>query len=126
MSLAHILVVDDELGVRASLRMILEYADYEVTEASSGGEALEVAETVTTDLVICDINMPGMDGIQTVESLLRTPHMRQIPVIFISGLASDEQRRRIAALGAFDLLTKPFSIHELLELVRKYLDIPGA
>jgi CheY-like chemotaxis protein len=104
----------------------LEYADYEVTEASSGWEALEAAETLTPDLVMCAINMPGMDGIRTVESLLRIPLMRQIPVIFISGLASDEQRRRIAALGAYDLLTKPFSIHELLELVRKHLDIPGA
>jgi CheY-like chemotaxis protein len=102
-----------------------EYADYEVMEAPSGGEALEAAETLTPDLVICDINMPGMDGIRTVESLLRIPHMRQIPVILISGLASDEQRRRIVALGAFDLLTKPFSIHELLELVRKHSDLPS-
>jgi CheY-like chemotaxis protein len=102
-----------------------EYADYEVTEAPSGDEALEAAETLTPDLVICDINMPGMDGIRTVESLLRIPLMRQIPVIFISGLASDEQRRRIAALGAYDLLTKPFSIHELLELVRKHSDLPS-
>jgi CheY-like chemotaxis protein len=126
MSSAHILIVDDEIGVRDSLRMILEFGNYEVTEASSGSEALAAVETLTPDLVICDINMPGMDGIRTVELLLRIPHMRQIPAIFISGLASDEQRRRIAALGTFDLLTKPFSIYQLLELIRKHLDIPEA
>jgi CheY-like chemotaxis protein len=69
--------------------------------------------------------MPAVDGIQTIESLLRIPHVRQLPVIFISGLASEEQRERIAALGAFELLTKPFSIHDLLELVKLHLDPPG-
>jgi CheY-like chemotaxis protein len=121
MSLARILIVDDDPGVRASLLMVLKFADYEVYEASSGAEALVLAETQSPDLIISDINMPDLDGIQTVEALRRLPHVRELPVIFISGLASEEHRRRIAVLGAAELLSKPFSIQELMEMIGKCL-----
>jgi CheY-like chemotaxis protein len=122
MSLARILIVDDDPGVRASLLMVLKFADYEVYEASSGAEALALAQSHYPDLIVSDINMPDLNGIQTVEALRRLPHVRNLPVIFISGLASEEHQRKIATLGAAELLTKPFSIQELMELIEKSLN----
>jgi CheY-like chemotaxis protein len=122
----RILVVDDEPGVRASLRVILS-RDYVVCEAASGGEALAAVETFYPDLLVSDIDMPGLDGIDTVKALRRMPRLSQLPVVFITGLTIDEQRPRISELGAADLLPKPFSIHELRNLIQKLIDgrMPG-
>jgi two-component system chemotaxis response regulator CheY len=120
MSLTRILVIDDEPGVRACIRMLLQ-TDYDVRDVASGVEALTAAESWRPHLVISDINMPGLDGIETVEAIRRLLQLRELPVIFISGRWPEEYEGRWAAVGAAAYLPKPFSVKELMDLIRRGL-----
>lgn len=115
---AKILAVDDEEQIRRALKSILSTRKYEVIVASTGEEALDLAIDHTPDLVILDLAMPGMDGIEVCREL-RTWYVGPILVLSVRGGETD----KIAALdtGADDYLTKPFSAGELLARVRAQL-----
>lgn len=121
-----ILIIDDERDVRATIRRVLERADYRVLEAGDGREALEVASSTPCDLVITDINMPEMDGIEVIMTLAeKTPGL---PVIAISGGGKLPKELLLASadlLGAVTTLSKPFEISELLDAVRTALESRG-
>ncbi len=110
-----VLVVDDELSIRRFLRISLETHDYRVYEAASGGEALAKAAQVRPEVIILDMNLPDMEG---VEVLRRLREWTSAPVIILS--VRDADRDKVAALdaGADDYLTKPFSTDELLARLR--------
>jgi len=80
--MSRILIVDDEKSVRETLREMLEYEGYEVVEADSGLQALDLFSQQSFDVVLCDIKMPGMDGMELLEKILQS---YDIPVIMISG-----------------------------------------
>jgi len=114
-----ILVVDDEKDIRLSLTGILEDEGYQVVTAASGIEALECARQDLPDLVLLDIWMPGMDGLETLEKLKAL--FPQITVIMISGHGTIETAVRTTKLGAFDFIEKPLSLDKVLITVTNAL-----
>lgn len=107
-----ILVVDDEKDIRISLVGILEDEGYQVVTAASGLDALESAREDLPDLVLLDIWMPGMDGLETLEKLKNV--FPNITVIMISGHGTIETAVRATKLGAFDFIEKPLSLDKML------------
>jgi DNA-binding NtrC family response regulator len=112
-----ILIVDDELAIRESLRMILQQ-DYEVLAVSSGAEALEKMREGGIDLVLLDVIMPGLDGIQLLE---RMKSEYDIPVIMITAANTIKTAVQAMKLGAYDYLSKPFDVDEIKIVVQKVL-----
>jgi len=115
-----ILVVDDEKSVRDSLRMILTYARYEVEIAEDGAKALAILESHPIDMVLLDIKMPGMDGIEVLESMMKKNP--ELPVVMISGHGTIETAVEATKKGAFDFLSKPLDRDRLLVTVRNALE----
>ena len=111
----HILVIDDEQQILRAMHTILTEKQFKVTTASRGEEGLTLAATIEPDIVILDLGLPDMDG---VEVCARLREWTQCPIIILS--VRDSERDKVAALdqGADDYLTKPFSIEELLARVR--------
>jgi len=107
-----ILVVDDEKDIRISLTGILEDEGYQVLTADNGIDALECARLELPDLVLLDIWMPGMDGLETLERLKTL--FPQVTVIMISGHGTIETAVRATKLGAFDFIEKPLSLDKVL------------
>ena len=118
MNSASILVVDDEPQIRRVLRSTLTFRGYELVEASSGEEALELARKVKPDLILLDVNLPGMSGIETCREIRR---LTDAPIIMLT--VRNAERDKVVALdaGADDYVTKPFGIEELLARVRASL-----
>jgi two-component system KDP operon response regulator KdpE len=118
MSSAIILVVDDEPQIRRVLRSTLSFRGYELVEASTGEEAIELARKGKPDLILLDVNLPGMSGIETCRELRR---FTAAPIIMLT--VRNAERDKVVALdaGADDYVTKPFGIEELLARVRASL-----
>ncbi len=119
----HILIVDDEEGIRFSLRGILEDEGYEVTEASSAEEALVIVKNQCPDLVFLDIWLPKMDGLEALQKL-KEAHS-DLPIIMISGHGTIETAVQALHFGAHDFVEKPLSLEKILVLVRHALEIKG-
>ena len=103
-----VLIVDDERANIIALTSFLE-SDYEIYVSLNGAEAIEAAEEFLPDIILLDILMPGMDGYDTIAKLKSSEKTQYIPVIFITGLNTNENERKGLALGAADYITKPFS-----------------
>ncbi|MEX2456607.1 MAG: sigma-54 dependent transcriptional regulator [Balneolaceae bacterium] len=114
-----ILVTDDEKSIRNTLRDILEFEGYEIVEAESGAEALEVISNTQVDLMILDIKMKGMDGIEVLEQSKETNP--QLPIIMISGHGTIKIAVEATKVGAFDFIEKPPDLNRLLISVRNAL-----
>lgn len=114
------LIVDDEPVVRKVVRRALQRAGFDVTEASDGRAALDCARGSDFDLVISDVRMPVMDGLDLLEHL--SLHLPELPVILISGSLESAGIRRATALGAFDVLDKPFAVQRLQSAALRALD----
>jgi diguanylate cyclase (GGDEF)-like protein len=117
---AHVLVADDEADAREALRLVLG-RDYEVASVSDGQEALDAIRAEHPDVVLLDLNMPRVDGLQVLEQLRADPATAEIPVIFVSGHGDDAMKVRSLDLGAVDYLQKPFSERELRARVDRTL-----
>lgn len=121
--MTSLLVVDDDVTIRKTLERGLTTHGYDVTSVENGIEALEVLRSESVDLVVTDINMPSMDGIELLIQLVeQRPGLK---VIAISGgglFPKDELLTDARLLGAVDVLEKPFDIGTLLELVERTLD----
>jgi two-component system KDP operon response regulator KdpE len=111
----HILVIDDEPQIQRAIRTILTEKQFKVTTAGTGEEGLVLAAAKVPDLIILDLGLPDMDGVEVCQ---RLREWTQLPVIILS--VRDSERDKVAALdmGADDYLTKPFGIEELLARVR--------
>ncbi len=118
MSAGRILVIDDDPQIRRAMRATLTARDYQVTDAKTGEEGLEKLRAGTFDLVLLDMNMPGMGGIETCR-LIRAGS--EVAIIMLT--VSNNERDKVDALdaGADDYITKPFSIPELLARIRASL-----
>ncbi len=118
MSTANILVVDDEPQIRRVLRSTLSTRGYVITEAKTGEEALETLRKDRPDLILLDVNMPGMGGIETCREIRRG---FDAPIIMLT--VRNAERDKVAALdaGADDYVVKPFGIEELLARIRAAL-----
>lgn len=118
--MTKVLIIDDEKAIRRSLRDILEYEKFTVEEAENGKEALVKFEKENFDLFLCDIKMPGMDGIEVLEKIMEK--YDEVPVIMISGHGNIETAVEAVKKGAFDFIQKPFDLNRLLVSVRNALD----
>lgn len=115
MSRPRILVVDDEPQIRRALRVALRANGYDVAEAETGGEAIDAAALDRPDLVILDLALPDLDG---VEVCRRLREWTQLPIIVLSAHGDDQAKVRALDEGADDFVTKPFSVPELLARMR--------
>jgi two-component system, OmpR family, response regulator MprA len=115
----HVLVVDDDRAVRESLRRSLEFNGYAVSLAADGAEALAGIGGVSPDVVVMDVMMPRLDGIEATKALRAAGH--DVPILVLT--ARDEVGDRVEGLdaGADDYLTKPFALQELLARLRALL-----
>lgn len=116
-----ILVIDDEELIIKSLRKLLEKNDFAVFVAKNGQDALVMTEEENFDLIIADIRMPGMNGVETVESIYEKPEKKKMPVIFITGYADEEIRKRAETLRPIAYIYKPFDIPELVDKIKEAL-----
>jgi len=116
---AHVLVVDDEKGVRGIVRAALERHGFQVQEASNGEEALEMLAHGEPDLVLLDLVMPGMDGAELFETLRK--QQPDVPVVILTGYPKADIVKRILASGPATVLTKPFVPEELLDVAEAAL-----
>jgi DNA-binding response OmpR family regulator len=122
MTRARILVVDDEDDIRGLLRRLLERAGYAVEEAENGRAALRSLFASTPDLVILDVNMPDLDGWQTLE---RVRDVSDVPVLMLTARGGELEKVRGLSHGADDYVTKPFGRQELLARVQAHLRRSG-
>jgi serine/threonine-protein kinase PpkA len=113
-----ILIIEDDAGIRRSLALSLKNEGYTVSEAPNGRAGLALAASESPALIICDINMPEMDGYEVVSALRRDSALASIPFVFLTARGERAEIRRGMNLGADDYLTKPFTREELLEAVR--------
>ena len=117
-----IMVVEDDANIRAVLKYRLEKENYAVQVAANGLEALGQVGSLRPELVILDLMMPEMNGIEFLTHLKGNPKTRGIPVIVLTALGHSPQYARARELGAIGLVVKPFSPRELVEMVREALD----
>ena len=116
-----ILIIDDEQTIRLLLESFLS-KNYEVIPKKDGKEALLWLEGNVPDLIICDIQMPNMDGYEFIERVRERGFTKHTPIMMLSGNGErSEDRVRCYQLGAQDFLAKPFSPVELTELIKKNL-----
>ena len=117
---SRILVIDDEVAIRDSLKMILEYDGYDCLLAPSGQEGLERVERDSPDLLFLDVKMPGMDGLDVLRRIRELDEL--LPVVMISGHGTVSTAVEATKLGAFDFLEKPLSTERVKVTIRNALD----
>ncbi len=118
--MASILIIDDERAIRKTLGEILSYEGYKIDEAADGEEGLKKFSTTTYDVVLCDIKMPKMDGIEFLEKAKEINS--DIPIIVISGHGNIETAVEAVKKGAFDYISKPPDLNRMLITLRNALD----
>jgi two-component system, NtrC family, nitrogen regulation response regulator NtrX len=118
--MTKVLIIDDERPIRSALREILEYEKLQVDDAATGTEGLQKLEKDKYDLVLCDIKMPGIDGIEVLEKIMENGYAT--PVVMISGHGTIETAVEAVKKGAFDFIAKPLDLNRLLVTVRNALD----
>ncbi len=116
-----ILLVDDDASTLQLTTELLEHEGYAVMAANNGKRALELTEQTPPDLVLCDVIMPGIDGYGVLRAMGETPHLAEIPFIFISAKAEHTDVRKGMDMGADDYLPKPLEAKELLHAVESRL-----
>ena len=117
--MARILIIDDERAIRNALREILEYENYQVDEAENGPKGLEWVGKESYDVILCDIKMPQMDGIEVLENIQKTT---DAPVVMISGHGTIETAVEAIRKGAYDFIAKPLDLNRLLITLRNAMD----
>ena len=120
--MAAILVVDDSTTMRQMVAFTLASAGHQVTEAPDGNQALGLARQKKFDLVITDVNMPGMNGIDLVQSLRGLPECKFIPILVLTTEAGAELKQKGKSAGATGWIVKPFNPELLLATLKKVLD----
>ncbi|HEV8226738.1 MAG TPA: response regulator [Methylomirabilota bacterium] len=112
-----ILIVDDEPAILDLVRFTLEDAEVRVVEASDGVEALALARRVRPDLILLDVHMPRLDGLEACRQIRRDPALARTPIVMLTAAGQEADRARGREAGADEYLTKPFSPLALLALV---------
>ena len=118
-----VLIVEDSATTRAMIRAVIEDMgdDFITLEAGTGFEALKLLPQERFDLVITDINMPDVNGLELINFVKSNPNYQHIPIIIVTTERSDADRERGLALGASAYVTKPFKAEELREVIVKVL-----
>lgn len=112
-----IVLIEDENSMGQVTQLLLESCGYEVTVAADGAQGLRLVRAITPNLVICDVNMPGMSGLDVLQALRQSELTRKLPVVFLSGFISEEQIKQARKLGVSAFLAKPCSFEEMKQVV---------
>ena len=115
-----ILVIDDEKSIRKTLREILEYENFKVDEAADGAEGSSMAEKDVYDIILCDIKMPKVDGMEALDRIQKSKP--DTPIVMISGHGTIETAVEAVKKGAFDFIAKPLDLNRLLVTIRNAMD----
>ncbi len=118
--MAHILIIDDEKSIRNTLREILEYEKFKIDEAEDGVAGIEKVKKNKYDLILCDIKMPKMDGIEVLENVQKISP--ETPIVMVSGHGTIETAVEALKKGAYDFIPKPLDLNRLLVSVRNAID----
>ena len=124
MTAALILIVEDNEPSRMLVRDILQATGYQTVEAGTAEEGIRVAKEADPALILMDIHLPGMNGIEALQQLRGDPATRGIPVMAVTASAMTHDRPHILAAGFDGYQTKPISVRELLVAVRHLLEQP--
>ncbi len=120
--MSSILIVEDSQTTRSFIRSIIEeITDLNIIEAGSGFEALKLLPTEDFSLIITDINMPDINGLELIRFIKTNPRYKDIPLIIVTTERSDEDRKKGMAMGANAYITKPFRSDELQETIKELL-----
>jgi CheY-like chemotaxis protein len=119
-----ILAVDDDEDNLLLLSYVLEPLECSLLTAADGLSALHQAQTYQPDLILLDIRLPYLDGVEVVAQLREDPKMNTIPIIAVTALARSDDRERLLLAGCTDYLSKPYMIDEIEAVVRRYLRLP--
>jgi two-component system chemotaxis response regulator CheY len=122
----NILVVEDSPTMRQLISFAMKrIPDARVIEATDGVDALKKLSSDKIDLILCDINMPVMDGLKLVSLVRGNATFKEIPIIMVTTEGAEEDRKRALAIGANAYLSKPIQTQELIKLVNTYLSGSG-
>ncbi|MFN8374057.1 MAG: response regulator [Anaerolineae bacterium] len=119
--MARILVIEDEYLLREQITSMLELAGFDVCGAPNGMQGTELAKTQSPDLIVCDINMPHMNGYEVLHQVRQNPATNLVPFLFLTARVDSESLRHGMELGADDYVTKPFRYGELVRAVQTRL-----
>ncbi len=119
--MARVMVVDDSPTDKAFIKQMLERAGYEVIEATSGQDAVELARTQLPDCVVMDVVMPGMNGFQATRTLSKDPATAAIPVLVVSSKSQETDRLWALRQGAREYITKPVKEADLIGKIKAVL-----
>jgi len=119
-----IMIVEDSATTRSMIRAVLEdFDEVETVEAASGFEAIKLLPSQEVDLVVTDINMPDINGLELINFMRKDERWLNIPIIIISTERSEEDKRRGVALGANAYITKPFDPEDLQGIVKELFNL---
>lgn len=119
--MARIMVVDDVAAIREILTALLQDAGHRVLEAKNGEEALTFAETKRVHLVLTDINMPGINGLDLIKSLRQQKNYSHTPILILANDSNDENIEKAKELGACGWVAKPFKPENLIGVINQVL-----
>lgn len=117
--MATVLTVDDSPSIRQMIKVVLEPAGHSVVEAGDGAQGLAKAQSSKLDLVITDLNMPVMNGLELIRALRKLPSLVGIPIVFLTTESNDGVKQEAKSAGATGWITKPFKPEQLLAVVSK-------
>ena len=120
-SAKKILLVEDNNDVRELLALFMKRLGYQIFEAATGLEAIDLASTVHPDLIMMDLRLPAMNGAEATASLKANPSTRDIPLLVITASGAGTDRRRALDAGAAEILLKPIDVTTLSNVLRRYL-----
>ena len=119
----QILIIDDEAYVRRLIRMVLERYGYEVSEAGSAEEGLEMLHSASPDAVTVDLMMPGLSGVDLLKAKAVDERIRDVPALIVTAIGMEDQIEEALQLGAKQAISKPFSQSQLIEAIQALLTL---
>lgn len=114
-----ILTVDDSPSIRQMIKVVLEPAGHSVIEAGDGAQGLAKAQVTRPDLVITDLNMPVMNGLELIRALRKQPTLVGMPIVFLTTESNDKLKQEAKSAGATGWITKPFKPEQLVSVVAR-------
>ncbi|MGH6716172.1 MAG: response regulator [Bradyrhizobium sp.] len=117
--MATVLTVDDSPSIRQMIKVTLEPAGHAIIEAGDGVQGLAKAQSNRPDLVITDLNMPQMNGMELIRALRKQPSLTGLPIVFLTTESNDALKQEAKSAGATGWITKPFKPEQLLAVVAK-------
>ena len=121
MNATRVLVVEDNERNLKLVRDVLQYAGYEIIEASTGEEGVELAQSRSPDVILMDLQLPDIDGMEALRRIRKSPVTADVPVVAVTAFAMQDDRARVFDAGFDGYLEKPLSVRELPAQVEQFL-----